>query len=137
MPYSLQFRKVIEIAARDEYINECCVGGDIVLRHLWRTLETRYPGQIPQQEDWGWFIWIDRDRDRMAVDVFTHDSTAGEFEVHLTASRSRFLRPREVRDTPELDVLCDAIARQLEAWPVAGLEVERVDAKYMPLSDTR
>jgi len=34
VPYELSFTKAVRIQDRDQYINECCVGGDVVRDEL-------------------------------------------------------------------------------------------------------
>lgn len=129
MPYALTFRKQVPIANRDLYINECCVGGDLVLDQLLPTLRKSYSGIFSNQEDWGWFAWFDKSGVKLAVDVFTTDSSLGEFQILLTSRRRRFLLGSKVQDTPELEQLRQLVSTELEAWPVTGLRVERVDGE--------
>jgi hypothetical protein len=121
------------VPSRDHYINECCVGGDIVLEQLMPTLRAHYDEVHPVQEDWGWFAWFERDGVKLAVDVHTHDAEAGEFQIHLTSRRPRRLFGAKVEDTPELERLREHVVSGLNGWDVADLSVERVDEKYRPL----
>jgi hypothetical protein len=34
MPYELSFTRRVEVTGREEYINECCIGGDVVVGQL-------------------------------------------------------------------------------------------------------
>ena len=70
---------------------------------------------------------------KLAVDVHTHDSEAGEFQIQLTSRRPRRLFGAKVEDTPELERLREDVVSRLNAWGVAQLSVERVDEKYRPL----
>jgi hypothetical protein len=134
MPYILSFAKPIGASSREPYINECCVGGDIVLEQLMPTLRQHYGEDVhPVQEDWGWFAWFERDGIKLAVDVHTDDADAGEFRIHLTSRRPRRLFGAKVEDTPELERLRDHVVSGLNEWGVAHLSVERVDEKYGPL----
>lgn len=134
MPYIVSFVKPVVVPNRDHYINECCVGGDLVLEHLVPTLREHYgPDVHPVQEDWGWFAWFERDGVKLAVDVHTHDAEAGEFQIHLTSRRPRRLFGAKVEDTPELERLREHVVTGLDTWGVAGLSVERVDEQYRPL----
>lgn len=45
MPYELSFTKQLDVTNPARYINECCVGGDLVLAALLPALEARY-GQL-------------------------------------------------------------------------------------------
>jgi hypothetical protein len=134
MPYSVRFLKRVATAGREPYINECCVGGDVVLEQLLPALRERYGALEPTQEDWGWFAWFERDGAKLAVDVFTHDPQTGEFEIHLTSRQPRILRSAQVIDMPELEYLRDDVVARLQAWPVRELTVERLDEKYRPLA---
>ena len=134
MPYIVSFAKPIAVPDRDSYINECCVGGDIVLEQLMPALRQHYgPDVHPVQEDWGWFAWFEHEGVKLAVDVHTDDADAGEFQIHLTSRRPRPLFGAKVEDTPELERLREHVLSGLTAWGVAQLSVERVDEKYRPL----
>lgn len=134
MPYIVSFVKPVVVPSRDHYINECCVGGDIVLEQLLPTLRQHYgPDVHPVQEDWGWFAWFESDGVKLAVDVHTHDADAGEFQIHLTSRRPRRVFGSKVEDTPDLERLRERVVSGLDAWAVAGLSVERVDEQYRPL----
>ena len=129
MPYSVSFTKQIVSGGSEPYINDCCTGGDLVLEQLLPSLRERYGADLaPVQEDWGWFVWFDRDGLQLAVDVFTHDHVSGDFEIHLTSRRPRWLRSAQVADTPELDLLRDRVVAALRQWPVETLTVERLDS---------
>jgi hypothetical protein len=134
MPYVVSFVKSVEIADREPYINDCCVGGDVVLEQLLPSLRGRYgPDLQSNQEDWGWFAWFEQSAVKLAVDVHTTDHEILEFAVHLTSRSPRFLLGSKVQDTPELEQLRELVVSQLESWPVDRLSVERVDEKYMPI----
>jgi hypothetical protein len=133
MPYIVSFVKPVAIAHREQYINDCCVGGDIVLGQLLPSLRERYGGDLQSnQEDWGWFAWFEQSGIKLAVDVHTNDGAAGEFQIHLTSRKPRLILGAKIQDTPELESLRELVLSRLQAWQVAGLEVERVNEKYMP-----
>jgi hypothetical protein len=78
VPYQLSFTRRVAVTDREEYINDCCIGGDIVLNQLLLALRARYGDQRADQEDWGWFIWFRKGDVRPATDVFTDDEEQGE-----------------------------------------------------------
>jgi hypothetical protein len=125
VPYVLRFVKPIEIADRGQYINDCCVGGDLVLEQLLPSLRERYGELMSNQEDWGWFAWFEESAVRLAIDVHTEDEKAGEFQIQLTSRKPRLLLGHKTLDTPELEVLRELVVRQLRSWQVADLTVER------------
>ncbi|WP_428717305.1 hypothetical protein [Undibacterium curvum] len=132
MPYIVSFSKKIEIVDPEQYINDCCIGGDIVLEQFLPMLRERYDDLQSNQEDWGWFAWFEQSRVKLAVDVYTHEATAGEFQIHLTSRAPRLLLGPKIQDTPELEALRELIVSKLQSWNVSKLEVERVNEKYMP-----
>ncbi len=132
MPYIVSFVKFVAVVDREQYINDCCIGGDLVLEQLLPVLRERYGDLQSNQEDWGWFAWFEHSGVKLAVDVHTKDETAGEFQVHLTSRKPRLLLGATIQDTPELETLRELVASRLQAWSVARLEIERVDEKYMP-----
>lgn len=133
MPYIVSFFKPVQVNDRGQYINDCCIGGDLVLEQLLPALKQRYGDIEANQEDWGWFAWFDHTGIKLAVDVHTTDELAGEFHIHLTSRKPRLLLGAKIQDTPELEVLREMVKASLQAWGVSKLEVEPVDDKYMPV----
>ncbi|MCL2524765.1 MAG: hypothetical protein FWF20_04550 [Betaproteobacteria bacterium] len=134
MPYIIGFVKPVQIADSERYINDCCIGGDIVLDWLLPTLRERYGGDLQSsQEDWGWFVWFEQSGVKLAVDVHTDDSKRGEFRLHLTSRKPRFLLGAKIQDAPELEQLRDLVLSRLQSWPVERFNIEQVDEKYMPI----
>lgn len=133
MPFSIRFRKPVDVTEAEPYINDCCIGGDVVLEHLLPALRQTYGDLEPTQEDWGWFVWFEHVGVKLAVDVFTQDPLTNEFEIHLTSRKAGLLRSARVVDTPELEALRRRVVSSLEAWPVTSLIVERLDEKHMPI----
>lgn len=115
MPYEIAFTKRVPITDRERYINECCVGGDIVVGALLPAVRERYEDIQTNQEDWGWFIWFKKGRVKLAIDVHTDAGDAGEFRIRLTSRTKRLLGYQEA-DTPELDELRALVESQLKKW---------------------
>ena len=115
MPYEIAFAKPVTITDREQYINECCVGGDIVVDRLLPAVRDRYPDIQSNQEDWGWFIWFRKDGVRLAIDVHTDDPDSGEFRIRLTSRVKKLLFEKEA-DTPELDELKAFVESELRKW---------------------
>jgi hypothetical protein len=124
MPYEIAFTRQISITDRDQYINECCVGGDAVIDHLLPAVRERYEDIDTNQEDWGWFIWFKKGTVKLAIDVHTDDGDAGEFRIRLTSQTKRFLGYKEA-DVPELDELRELVEAELRRWPATGITVAR------------
>ena len=125
MPYELSFTKAVQVADRDQYINECCVGGDVVRDELLPLVTGRYEDVQTEQEDWGWFIWFRKGPVSIAIDIFTDDPDLGAFRIHLTSRVTRFLTFQRVVDTPELDQLRDAVVERLSTW-AGGMSCETI-----------
>lgn len=132
MPYVVSFIKPLEANDTEQYINDCCIGGDLVLNRLLPVIEDRYDDLLANQEDWGWFAWFEQSGVKLAVDIYTNNPSEGEFQIHLTSRKPRLLLGAKIQDTPELEVLRELIVERLSAWPVTRLEVERVNEKYLP-----
>ena len=127
MPTIIRFERTLSVSLMDSesYINDCCVGGDLVLDQLLPPLRKRYGMDIhANQEDWGWFAWFKASGIDLAVDIFTTDPSRSAFEVHLTSRRPRMLFGPKVEDTPELAELATLILAALETWPVDALRIE-------------
>ena len=127
MPYEVSFTKRVPIADRDQYINECCLGGDVVVNRLLPAVRSRYADVQTNQEDWGWFIWFRRGGVKLAVDVVTDDAEAGAFRIRLTSRTKRLLLFDTVIDTPELDEVRRLVQAELEPWVDGLVTVIRLD----------
>ena len=132
VPYELTFTKIVPITDRDQYINECCFGGDVVVNQLLPDLRTRYEDIQSNQEDWGWFAWFRSASSNLAVDVFSDNPDAGGFRIHLTSNVPRFLFGAKVIDTPELESLLGLVVDAISRWTGQDPQVLRLDSKYMP-----
>jgi hypothetical protein len=124
MPYEIAFTRLVPIADRDQYINECCVGGDVVVDALLPTVVRHYEDIQTNQEDWGWFIWFRKGKVKLAIDVHTDDGDAGEFRIRLTSQTSRWIGYKE-SDTPELEELRELVERELEKWAARKVAVTK------------
>jgi hypothetical protein len=131
MPYEVSFTKKVTHLDREEYINDCCVGGDAVVNQLLPSVRARYTDIQTNQEDWGWFIWFRKGQVRLAIDVFTDDPERGQFRIHLTSRMKRFFLFESVVDTPELEELRTLLESELTAWNGEAIKVEHLDRNYM------
>lgn len=133
MPYELTFTKPVPIQSKENYINDCCLGGDVVAEALLPALKARYPDcQGAGQEDWGWFIWFREGEIFLAVDIYCDDFESGAFKIHLTSRCKRWLRPSNIVDSAELEELKQIVVARLTEWVGAPPSVEALDEKYMP-----
>ena len=116
MPYEVSFTKRVAIQDREDYINDCCVGGDAVRDRLLPAVQARYGDVDTNQEDWGWFIWFRKGHVSLAVDIFTDDPEKGDFRIHLTSREKRLLVFDDAVDTPELEELRTLVVADLSDW---------------------
>ena len=124
MPYEIAFTRPVAITIdRDQYINECCVGGDVVVDALMPAVRARYTDIQSNQEDWGWFIWFKNGAVKLAIDVFSDDGDAGKFRIRLTSQTKRFIGYKEA-DTPELDELRALVESELKKWSATDIAVD-------------
>jgi len=133
VPYEVCFSKAVQITDRDAHINECCVGGDVIMHRLLPAVRQRFSDIQANQEDWGWFIWFRAGRVSLAIDIFTDNPETGAFRLHLTARRKRWALFDTVVDAPELEDVRQLVERELAGWTDAPCRVVRVDAKYRPV----
>lgn len=120
MPYEISFTRTVPITDREQYWNECCVGGDHVVNHLLPAVRARYEDIQTNQEDWGWFIWFKKGSVKLAIDVHTDDGDAGEFRIRLTSQTKRLFGYKE-EDTPELDDLRIVVESELQKWQASNV----------------
>ncbi len=128
MPYEVSFTKRVPIQDREDYINDCCVGGDVVRDRLLPAVRARYGDVDTNQEDWGWFIWLRQGHVSLAVDIFTDDPDHGHFRIQLTSRIKRLLLFDDVVDTPELEELRTVVVADLTEWVGRAVRVVPVDA---------
>jgi len=132
MPCEIAFSKKLQSLDHGDYINECCIGGDVVASCLLPALAARYGEQEPGEEDWGWFIWFDHAGVRLAIDIFCDDPETGAYRIHLTSSTRGWLR-QAVRDTPELEVLRETVVAALSEWLGYVPDVQPLDKNHDPI----
>jgi hypothetical protein len=127
MPSEVSFTKRVDVVDRERYINDCCVGGDVVVDRLLPSVSARYEDIQTEQEDWGWFIWFRAGAVRLAIDVFTDDPDAGAFRIHLISRTRRWGLFERVADTQELDALRGLVASELAAWVGSPVKITHID----------
>jgi hypothetical protein len=127
VPYELSFRKRVSIADREQYFNECCIGGDLVTDQLMPMVQQHYTDVQTNQEDWGWFIWFRKGDVRLAIDVFTDDPDTGAFRIHLTSRVKRMLVLDAIIDTPELEELRTLVVGELSPWVGGNVKSEVIE----------
>jgi hypothetical protein len=130
MPYELTFTKALPPLKESDYINACCIGGDLVVDRLLPIVQARYSDIQSNQEDWGWFIWMNAGEIKLAIDVHTDDEVAGTFRVHLTSSVKGRMWGERVQDTSELEDLRTVVQSRLHGWADSSIETRRVDQDY-------
>ena len=131
MPYEVSFSKRVPIVDREQYINECCVGGDVVVDQLLPSVRARYTDVQTNQEDWGWFIWFRKGQVKLAIDVFTEDPDQGFFRIHLTSRTRHLLLFDRVVDTPELEELRTLVQTELSTWVGGTVRGSHLDSNYI------
>ena len=136
MPYEVSFTRHVPILDRDQYINDCCVGGDVVVDQLLPFVRAHYTDVQTNQEDWGWFIWFRKGNVRLAIDVFADDPAEGLFRIHLTSRTKHLLVLNRVCDMPELEVLRADVASQLAAWGASPVKITRLDRNHFAVADS-
>jgi hypothetical protein len=128
MPYEVSFTKRVPILDRDDYINECCVGGDAVRDRLLPLVQERYGEAETNQEDWGWFIWFHKGNVALAIDIYTDEPDEGAFRIHLTSRTKRLLWFDQIVDTPELEEMRALVVADLTEWVGRPVQVAAISA---------
>jgi hypothetical protein len=135
MPYELRVTLPIKITDHQQYINPCCVGGDVVMNQLLPFLREQYDEVQTDQEDWGWFAWFSESGVELGVDIFCDNPGTGEFKIHLTSHVRRMFFKREIVDTPALDVLRERVLTALGPWIGKEPRIVRLDTEHMPIEE--
>lgn len=111
-----------------DYINPCCVGGDLVLERLLSALRERCTRVEQGQEDWGWYAWGYAGSRRLAVHTQCDDVEHGDMTALLWVYERgpwwQLWREREVVG-PELDALRDLVLAALDGWTDGPVAVDR------------
>ena len=132
MPYEITFSKKLTLGAGRDYINECCIGGDVVMDVLLPELRKTYSDLDTGQEDWGWFAWFQNRDVRLAVDVFCDAPDTGSYRIHVTSRVPKWIFGHKIEGTPELESLRDRVSSMLATWIGGEPQVTRVKADYRP-----
>jgi hypothetical protein len=90
--------------------------GDAVRDRLLPAVQARYGDVATNQEDWGWFIWLEKGPVALAIDIFTDDPDEGAFRIHLTSRTKRLVWFDQIVDTPELEDLRALVVADLTDW---------------------
>ncbi|WP_105216043.1 hypothetical protein [Pseudoalteromonas sp. T1lg22] len=132
MPYELKFTKKLDFGDEDNYFNECCYGGDIIVDLLLPGVRSNYLDIQDDQEDWGWFIWFSNGKTRCAIDVFCDDPVVGDYTLHVTCydrERKFMIFSSEVENKIELERVRDLVVGSLK--DCLGVNVEsRYESKF-------
>ena len=74
MQYVATFNHKIDIQDKETYFNSVCYGGDLIGGLIEpRLIEANYTIDLFAQEDWGWFIWFNKDRNKFSIDIGLED----------------------------------------------------------------
>ena len=114
MAYEIEFAAKFTVADPELYINDCCWGGDVVRDKLLPIVNVGFSDVQTLQEDWGWFIWMDRGPRRICVDIFCDDKETGKFRIMITASQRSWFRRKPVDESgiePLKNVVVNEIAK--------------------------
>jgi len=112
----------------DEYLNECCWGGDVVRDRLLPAVQKRFTHIQTAQEDWGWFIWFKTDSAQMAVDTFCDDREPAPFRVVVTMSVQRWWLFTSRVDGEEAGEVASIVRDELNTWGAEVTSFEKVQA---------
>ena len=124
MPYEVSFKKLVNVSDPEQYINECCWGGDVVRSELLPAIASRFDEIQSMQEDWGWFIWFRKGSVRLAIDIFCDEPSDGSFRIRLTSRKKALFFEKEI-DTPELEEVREIVASEITRW-AGEHNIERV-----------
>src|SRR5262249_12575113 len=108
--------KAFTVTNPDIYINDCCLGGDLVRDHFLPLISNRFSQIQTGQEDWGWFLWFRDGKVKLAIDISCNDSQSGEFQIHVSSTTTSFGIFKSSADTPQLEALADLVKSDLLQW---------------------
>ena len=126
MAYEIEFAVTLTVADPEIYINDCCWGGDVIRDRLLPVVKDGYSSVQTCQEDWGWFIWMDRGPQRTGVDIYCDDKDSGAFRIHIYGSRRKWFLLKFV-DGDDIEHVKELTINEINKWG----KVMRVQ-KYTP-----
>ena len=117
MAYEIEFSTKVSVGDPEIYTNDCCWGCDVVRDRLLPVLSKTalYERVQTNQEDWGWFIWMRRGTELTRIHMHCDDKEAGEFRIHIFASRRRWLFWKDI-DTPDVERLQEVLTSEIRKW---------------------
>ncbi len=127
MAYEISFTKKFVIQDTDRYHNECCWGGDMVRDELLPLVKENFQNVRTHQEDWGWFIWFRQGSIYLAINIHCDDPESGEFRIHLTSRKRKFLWFEAIADGPELERVREMVTTRIQA-SAGDYRIERIEA---------
>src|SRR5438270_736536 len=89
MPYEVSFKKRLTVgdrAGEEEYFNDCCWGGDVIGKHLEPLVARNYQRVKVEQEDWGWYLWFEKNGVGLEINIMCDDEGTGQFRIHLVST---------------------------------------------------
>lgn len=134
MAYEIAFTANISVDHSEEYINHCCWGGDQITKKLLPVVVSGYERMETGQEDWGWYIWMRRGRQRTHIDIYCDDRETKDFRIHLYGTRRIFLK-LEFVDGEDIDAVKRVLLQEIVNWGEVQ-EVQKFTPDFMTeLSD--
>ncbi len=119
MPYDLRFSKAFKTEDKGQYLNECCVGGDIVLAEIQKApfVSLQANEKVSHgQEDWGWYLWFWRGNAKFEISICLDEDDNQEFRIHIIRQIKAGLFSKKMEDNEELKTIQNEVKVQIESW---------------------
>lgn len=132
MPFEIRFSKKLEIKDSDKYINECCIGGDLVLAEIEKAgfVSDKTNEKVSRgQEDWGWYLWFWRGNAKFEVNIcFDNEEEVDPagYRIHIIRQIKAGLFSKKMEDTDEVGEIKDEVKERIERWTGKPCVVEKI-----------
>jgi hypothetical protein len=128
MQYVAIFHHKFEITDAKQYINRCCYGGDILVSLIEPHLrENNFKIGKSGQEDWGWFIWFDKQKCGYSIDIGLEDEELWKYKIFVIEKTSFWKRLFSKSSESNLDEICSLVDSALKSYGIKNISWFKAD----------
>jgi hypothetical protein len=122
MQYVAIFHHEVAIKDKNQYINPCCYGGDVIGNLLQpRLRDAGFTIDLFDQEDWGWFLWLKKGKSGYSIDIGLEEEAQWKFKLFVVGKQSFLTQLFKKDKQPHLKELCQIIDSTLRSIGIDDL----------------